>query len=70
MTGGVEISLPRECSIDELADLANMWIPEFSTMPGKPHEKRTSNAYRILELVKESPAVSSETKAAIETLLS
>jgi hypothetical protein len=70
MTGGVEIALPRECSVEELADLANMWIPEFSNMPGMPHEKRTSNAYRILELVKESPAVSSEIKASIETLLS
>jgi hypothetical protein len=47
-----------------------MWIPEFSNMPGMPHEKRTSNAYRILELVKESPAVSSEIRASIETLLS
>ncbi len=69
MTGGVELALPREVSIEELANLANLWIPELSSQPGSAHEHRTSNAYRILELIKESPTTSEDTRQAIQSLI-
>lgn len=69
MTGGVELALPREVSVEELSDLANIWIPELENMPGSVGEKRTTNAYRILELVKESPLATSETRTVINNIL-
>jgi len=69
MTGGVELALPREVSVEELSDLANIWIPELENMPGSVGEKRTTNAYRILELVKESPLATRETRGVINNIL-
>lgn len=70
MTGGVELALPREASVEELAELANLWIPELTGVPGNNHEKRTSNAYRILELIKDSPITAEDTRASINSIIS
>jgi len=39
-------------------------------VPGNNHEKRTSNAYRILELIKDSPITAEDTRASINSIIS
>ncbi len=52
MTGGYELALDSKLSAPGLVELAQIWQTELVNMAGTNAEKRTSNAYRILCLIK------------------
>lgn len=69
MTGGYEIALAQELSDDELSRIASLWKDELKGMNVPVNEMRTSNAYRILSLIRDDIRTPQVTRQELSQIL-